>query len=472
MSIKETLKPFMKRLKTEALIRSAVLAGMIAACIACCMGIVHVIIPWLINELMIILIFFGLFAVAFALVFLLRYCPSNRDVARRLDSLGMSERVETMLEFEHSAAPAVRLQREDTLGRLQSIQPELLRLRISKLLSVLCALFVICATVLLFIPEVNAFSRHPIINDLGEMVEDSYISDEFREDLEQIMEDLEEMLEQSENDRDKEQAMEDAMGQIDESVKKENSHEDLGGALQNYNDLRELGEALQNGDKEGVSSALDQLREEMTDNPEKQESVADQLQNALENSGVDPENDLYEALENMKDGLKKPDQPLEETMDKAESEISDALDKQQNAENLGEQMKEELENAKPSNPDGEDSGEQGEQGQNGSQNKEEQPGQSDQQGGSSGGSEGSSGDNQTGVGNEGAGGNTSSDANMKDKIVDPDAGQVNYGSVYAGYVADFLEKAEGGKIPDSVAEAMNEYLEQLKDQNDRNNGRN
>ena len=249
MSIKETLKPFMKRLKTEALIRSAVLAGMIAACIACCMGIVHVIIPWLINELMIILIFFGLFAVAFALVFLLRYCPSNRDVARRLDSLGMSERVETMLEFEHSATPAVRLQREDTLGRLQSIQPKLLRLRISKLLSVLCALFVICATVLLFIPEVNAFSRHPIINDLGEMVEDSYISDEFREDLEQIMEDLEEMLEQSENDRDKEQAMEDAMGQIDESVKKENSHEDLGGALQNYNDLRELGEALQNGDK-------------------------------------------------------------------------------------------------------------------------------------------------------------------------------------------------------------------------------
>ena len=472
MSIKETLKPFMKRLRAEALIRSAVLACMIAAGVACCMGMVHVIIPWLICELVIILIFFGLFAVAFALVFLLRYCPSNRDVARRLDSLGMSERVETMLEFEHSAAPAVRLQREDTLGRLQSIQPELLRLRISKLLSVLCALFVICATVLLFIPEVNAFSRHPIINDLGEMVEDSYISDEFREDLEQIMEDLEEMLEQSENDRDKEQAMEDAMGQIDESVQKENSHEDLGEALQNYHDLKELGEAIQNGDKEGVSSALDQLREEMTDNPEKQESVADQLQNALENSGVDPENDLYEALENMKDGLKDPDQPPEETMDQAESEITNALDKQQNAENLGEQMKEELENAKPSTPDGEDSGEQGEQGQNGSQNKEEQPGQGDQQGGSSGGSEGSSGDNQTGGGNEGAGGNTSSDANMKDKIVDPDAGQVNYGSVYAGYVADFLEKAEGGKIPDSVAEAMNEYLEQLKDQNDRNNGRN
>ncbi len=457
MSIKDALKPFKKRLTTEAWIRSAVLGGMIAACVAVALGCVHLILPWLITEIGILLTFTGVFVLGTGLLFLLFYRPKKKDTARRLDGLGLSERVETMLEYEHNTAPAARLQREDTIARLQSIKTKDLRLQISKTLSVLCAVFFVCAAVLLFLPEVNAFSRHPIINTLNQMIPDSGISEEFREDLEQIIEDLEENLDNSENDEEREQAIENAMGQIDDSVKKENSRGDLGGTLQNYGDLKELGEAIQNGDKEGVSSALDKLQEQMTDNPEKQQSVADQLQNALEESEVDPDNDLREALENMKDGLTSPDQSLEETMDKAESEIGDALDKQENAENLGEQMKEELQNAKPSGAKEESEGQDGE-GAAGNQGEGEKPGQNGQQGGGS--NEGSMGDGEVG-----AGGNSNSSSNMKDQIVDPDAGQVSFGAVYAGYVADFLAKAEEGELPDSVIEAMNEYLEQLKNQN-------
>lgn len=456
MSIKDALKPFKKRLMAEAWIRSAVLGGMIAACVAIVLGCVHMILPWLITEISILLIFTGVFVLGTGLLFLIFYRPKKIDTARRLDALGLSERVETMLEYEESTAPAARLQREETIDRLRGIKKKDLRFKISKTLSVLCAVFLVCATALLFLPDINAFSRHPIINIMNQMIPNSGLSEEFREDLEQIIDDLEDNLNNSENDEKREQAIENAMGQIDDSVKKENSRGELGGTLQKYDDLKKLGESIKNGDKEGVSLALDQLKEEMTDDPEKQESVADQLQNALEKSGVDPENDLYEALENMKEGLKNPNQSLEETMDKAEIEIEEALDKQQNAENLGEQMKEELQNAKPSGSKEESEGQDGE-GAEGNQGEGEEPGQNGQQGGSSGDSQ----DN----GQEGPGNGSSGDIGMNDIIEDPKQGSVKYGSVYASYFAEFLKKVEEGQLPDNVVATMNEYLERLKNQN-------
>ena len=456
MSIKDVLKPFKKRLTVEAWIRSAVLGGMIAACVAIVLGCVHVILPWMVTEIGILLTFAGVFLGGTGLSFLFMYRPTKKDTARRLDGLGMLERVETMLEYEHSTAPAARLQREETIDRLRGINRKDLKLKISKTLSALCAVFMVCATVLLFLPEINAFSRHPIINALSQMIPEDGLSEEFREDLEQIIDELEENLDHSENDEDREQALENTIGQIDESVKKENSRGDLGGTLQNYGDLKELGEAIQNGDKEGVSSALDHLKQEMTDDPQKQESVADQLQNALEESDVDPENDLYEALENMKDGLKNPNQSMNETLDQAETEIKEALDKQQNAEDLGEQMKEALQNAKPSGSKEESEGQDGE-GAEGNQGEGEKPGQNGQQGGNSGGSQ----DN----GQEGPGNGNGGDVGMNDIIEDPDQGSVKYGSVYASYFAEFLKLVEEGQLPDRVVEAMNEYLEQLKNQN-------
>lgn len=464
MSIKDALKPFEKRLTAEALIRSAVLAGMIAACVAMALGIVHVIIPWLVTELEIILSFAGVFAVGTGFLYLILYRPTKRDTAKRLDSLGMSERVETMLEFEHSMSPAANLQREDTITRLQGIKSKDIRLRISKTLSALCAVFFVCATVLLFLPEVNAFSRYPLINRLNEMVDHSDISDELKEELRDIIDELEDKLDQSEDGQGSDEDYEAAKDQINESVDQAVSKDEIGEAMQDYEDLRELGEAIQNGDKEGVSSALDKLEEEMTANPDKQQSVAEQLQNALEQSGVSSDDDLREALENMQNGLQNPDQPLEETMDKAESEISSALDQQQGAESLGEQMKEQLENAKPSASGGE-----GEQG-NGGQSGEGQEGNAGNgnQGGDSGGNQsgGSSSEDNMGSGGTGAG-NGNGSTGMKDQVVDPEAGQVSFGSVYAAYVAEFLAQAEEGELPDSVVEAMNEYLENLKNGNEK-----
>ena len=163
MNIKTALKPFKRRLTTEALLRSALSAGVIAAGTAVILGGVHALLPWLITELWLILIFAGVFAASFGLLFLLKYRPSKRSLAKRLDQLGLSERVETMLEWEQSDAPGAKLQREDTINRLQQITKKDLHLRLSKARAVLCGILLGCAIVLLLVPEINLFSRHDII---------------------------------------------------------------------------------------------------------------------------------------------------------------------------------------------------------------------------------------------------------------------------------------------------------------------
>ena len=458
MSIKDVLKPFRKRLTAEAWLRSAVLGGMIAACIAIALGCVHVILPWLIGEIGILIVFAGAFAAGTVLLFLLVYRPTKRDTARRLDSLGMSERVETMLEYEHSTTPAARLQREETMNRLSGIRKKDIRFNVSKTISVLCAVFLACATVLLFLPEVNAFSRHPIINQLDQMLSDANVSDEFREEIREVIEELEEELESSEDEQERDEALEDAMGKIDESVKKEDSREELGGLLQGYEDLRELGEAIQEGNRQGVSSALDNLNEAMKEDPEKQQSVADQLKEALGESQTDGSNDLREALENMKNGLGDSEKPAEDTLDRAETEINDALGKQENAQMMGEQMKEQLGEQMSS---GQGEGNEGEQPEGGQAGSNTASGTEDSSSGNAGGSDDANG-SDGGVGGGQGGGVGGGQTTMKDKICDPQAGEVKYGQVYATYVASFLAQAERGDLPDDVVEAMNAYLESLK----------
>lgn len=462
MSIKDVLKPFKRRLTAEAWIRSLVLGGMIAACVAVVLGCVHFFLPKTVTEMGILLAFGGVFLFGTGILFFTVYRPTPRDTARRLDQLGMSERVETMLEYQQSTTPVALLQRAETIDRLRGVKKKDIKFQISKTFSLLCGVLVVCATVLLFVPDIHAFVRHPLVGTLEDMANGALISEEFKQDLEDILEDLEEELEQSENQAEMDDAIEDAMEKINESVEKENSHKELGGLLQNYEDLKELGEAIEKGDKEGVSAALDNMGEAMKDNPDKQQSVAEQLQNALGESQTEADNDLYEALENMKNGLQDPEQPTDETLDKAEMEINAALDKQQNAQMLGDQMKEQLGNQMSS-------GQKGEAGQEeeGAPQGNGSPGDASGGGGDQSSSSGSNSTPGNGVDSGGQGatdgdGLGGNQTNMKDYICDPQAGEVMYGNVYAAYVADFLAAAENGELPADVVEAMNAYLESLK----------
>ena len=485
MSIKDVLKPFKRRLLAEAWIRSTVLGAMIAAAVAVVLGGVHWFLPQTVTGTGILIAFAVVLVLGTGLSLVLLYRPTERDTARRLDSLGMDERVETMLEYEHSVSPAARLQREETMTRLQGINSRTLKFSVSKTLLMLCGALFVCATVLLFIPDIRAFSRPPLVNELHEMVEDSDLSDEFRAELEEILQDLEKELEESKDRDDVDQALDSAMDRLEGSVDKEVSREELGDTLKDYDDLKELGEAIQKGDRNQVSSALEHLKEVMEGDPDRQQSVAEQLQNALNASKIDASNDLREALENMKNGLSDADAPVEEVLDRAEAEINDALNKQQNAQTLGDQMKEQLGDQMTPGDGKENEGEQeGDGSDNGNSSDQGPEGDGDEQEGGQSGIDGDGDGNQGSLGNHGRPGqmpDAGSDGiteggsvgggqtNMKDHVYDPQAGDVSYGQVYAAYVADFLAQAERGELSADVVEAMNAYFESLKNQSNGGN---
>lgn len=456
MHIKKVLKPFKRRLNAEALLRASLSAGLIAAGVALILGGIHVLLPWMISEGWILLIFAAVFTVSLGLLFLLAYRPTKQSLARRLDELGLSERVETMLELEQSNAPAAILQREDTVNRLKQMPKKDLRIRFSKVRVILCALLLICATALLFVPEVKLFSRHAVINRLHELLDDSEVSGDLQKDLAEIIDDLENELENAENEEDYAEDLQDAQESIQDLMDQEITKEEIGEALQNFEDLKELGEAIQKGDLEGVSTALDHLQELMEEEPAKQESTADQIRDALAQSGASPDNTLHQALQHMETGLRDPSRPLKETMTQAESEIREALGKQQDLFVLNQQMQDALENANPIGGEGDT---QPGPPQDGSSADSSDGSANGEPGGSS--SDGSNEENGNGMAGDGSGdeGNIPTEEDM---ISDPSAQKpIQYSDVYAAYVAEFLKHAEDGGLPPDVIAAMNEYLESL-----------
>lgn len=78
------------------------------------------------------------------LLYFLRYRPTVKQVARRIDELGLEERVITMTELEGEDSFMARAQREDTLRAVKGVDHMLLKLAIS----VAFVLPFVCASVL------------------------------------------------------------------------------------------------------------------------------------------------------------------------------------------------------------------------------------------------------------------------------------------------------------------------------------
>ncbi len=80
-------------------------------------------------------------AAAGVLFYFLRFRPSVKSNARRLDSYGLDERVITMIELEGQDSFIARKQREDAVEKIATIEPSRIKFRISRLVIVLVSVF-------------------------------------------------------------------------------------------------------------------------------------------------------------------------------------------------------------------------------------------------------------------------------------------------------------------------------------------
>ena len=138
IDMKKALRPYLRRLNLEAVLRSAIMGGVLVLPVWLALLVAYRVfgaagaalsyMPWAL-------------ALAVGLAYMLKYRLAIPEAARRIDALGQQERISTMVEFAKSESVLCRLQREDALRQLAKLPPSSLRIRFSPAALALCLMF-------------------------------------------------------------------------------------------------------------------------------------------------------------------------------------------------------------------------------------------------------------------------------------------------------------------------------------------
>ena len=147
MNTKQLFDKHYARIRTEAVIRSAT----VGAAVGFGINLIFAALSW-------ILAFGGVWigaavgapiGIAFGVIFYYaRYRVSEKDVARRIDREGLSERMITMLELENDESVVATVQRNDAQKRLKGVSPESIKFNISVLATVISSVAVVLSLTL------------------------------------------------------------------------------------------------------------------------------------------------------------------------------------------------------------------------------------------------------------------------------------------------------------------------------------
>ncbi len=169
-------KKYRDRLVRESILKSlfwGVIFGSAALCVTALLS-------WFLgfkNGIWIALgLFFALTAGVTPLFYFLRYRPTVKQVARRVDALGLEERMLTMTELEGDDSFIAKIQREDTYRALGSVNHMMLKIALS------LALVLPFAAALLLgagMTTVSALYYTGVIPSFNEAVTEQYVPREF-----------------------------------------------------------------------------------------------------------------------------------------------------------------------------------------------------------------------------------------------------------------------------------------------------
>ena len=114
-------------------------AGLRSALMGCALGFAVTFVlstmEWLLEfgaSWISVVTFIGISAITGVLLYLLKYRPSTEDVARRLDRLGLDERMITMVEYESDESYIASIQRENAREHFKRVENQRLKLHIPK----------------------------------------------------------------------------------------------------------------------------------------------------------------------------------------------------------------------------------------------------------------------------------------------------------------------------------------------------
>ena len=182
MNFKKLFKKQHKRLILEGVLSSALLglavgslSTGILAVLGWCFGFGSMILSIGIGA--------GIAVATGTAAYFLRYRPTEKDVARRIDSLGLEERAITMLELREDDSLIAIKQREDTFYSIRSAENKKMKLLLSTLMITLTSValvFAAFATTVLGLSEAGVIPNAEKLfgGEVGDWIEISYYADE------------------------------------------------------------------------------------------------------------------------------------------------------------------------------------------------------------------------------------------------------------------------------------------------------
>ena len=144
MNQKKRFSNLDSKLLREAILRSTlwgIAAGAVvafAAAVAC----------WFLEASLLWVALVALLAASLisgVLFYFIKFRPSIKSNAQRIDRLGLDERAITMVEFANDDSYIAQKQREDALAKMATVEPKQLKIQVSHLAIILC-----CLSLLLF----------------------------------------------------------------------------------------------------------------------------------------------------------------------------------------------------------------------------------------------------------------------------------------------------------------------------------
>lgn len=491
---------FIKKMKRELWIKSLLCGLSLALLVESLLIFLAKRIPFSLHWM--IAISFYLFSSA-GLTYLFKkkvFKLNEKKLANRLDQdISSQERVKTMVEFKEQDSPMIRLQREDTNALLEKVDAKQFKIRFSFSNFILGILSFIAFVAVLLVPskkiipiaepsssesasesdsssnessskneetsnggseestgqgngDDNSDSLQDAFDDMKQEVNNNEgLDQEGKDDINNDLDNLEDQLNDSQDNAGEQidQSKEDINNKLDENITKD----EIGEALQNQDTTQEIGENVQNGDTEGTSNSLDDLRDSLKDLTGEDlknalEDIASDIDQALTESGVDANDPLYQAFDNLSNNLKENasnaidediQNQIDQSFEQAKDEINEALKDQNAIEDLKESLNQKLDDLKDQlgNSGGEPSD---------TPSDPEDPNGSGQGGGGDGADSGSGEIKYA----------------SDDLIYDPNTGNyVKYGDVMSYYYSLVLQGISEGDLPSDLESLINEYFSSL-----------
>ena len=438
--------------------------------------------------------------------------PSDKKIAARMDAAFQgNEKYLTMVEYQDKEGLIIEKQREDAQQELEKKSPKALPLKLSVWNIPALILAGGFFTASCFTPQIKQVIENNIpadnpFDDIHNDINSGGADDGLKDDLNDIINKVEDDIN---NGKDPDEVIDDAKDAIDDAVDNVNSKEEIGDELIKSEDplLKELGEAIKAGDQERVDKALQAIYVDLSNYSSyklanRLEAIADEIDKALNRSGI-PEGDplrddlqkladklreiakaLKDGLDNGEDNSDQAKDNIKDAVDEAKEDINKDLDQQNKNQEAGETAKDALDQMKDPTQNGQN-GNSGDQEGSGEQGSGEGEGGSGEQGsgGQGSGNQGNSGNNGNNGSNgsnggngvqdgdptgEGAGGGDGSVKYPGNDHVYTDQGDTKYGDVIDGSNGDAQDDCDQNG-DDDINAALKDYFDELYGDHNKNN---